>query len=223
VDGYIKLYRKSIENGWLKDPELWTVWCWCLMKATHKPIKTILGLQEISLEPGQFIYGRKKASKELGMPEKVLRNRMLFLEKAQNTAIKRASKFSIISIINWNIYQSDEFEKGHQKGQQGASKGPHTRTKEQKNNTYTLDFNAFYAAYPKKRDPDRAWKAWQKRNGDRPDIAVLLEAIKKQSESLDWKKSGGQFIPYPASWLNAGGWNNEVDVEEQSGFVSIQR
>ena len=85
-----------------------------------------------------------------------------------------------------------------------------------KKNTYSPEFNAFYAAYPKKRDPDRAWKAWQGRNGDRPDISVLLEAIKNQSQTPDWKKEKGQFIPYPATWLNAGSWKNEVEIGKSS-------
>lgn len=28
--------------------------------------------------------------------------------------------------------------------------------------------------------------------------------------SWDWKKDGGQFIPYPATWINRGGWEDEV-------------
>ena len=28
--------------------------------------------------------------------------------------------------------------------------------------------------------------------------------------SPEWKKSGGEFIPYPASWLNARGWEDEL-------------
>ena len=40
-------------------------------------------------------------------------------------------------------------------------------------------------------------------------IETLLEAIEKKKRSQDWLKDGGQFIPYPATWLNAGGWEDE--------------
>lgn len=69
------------------------------------------------------------------------------------------------------------------------------------------DFERFWAAYPKKRNKETARKAFKKLKG--VSIDTLLEAIEKQKRSQDWLKDGGQFIPYPASWLNAGGWENE--------------
>jgi hypothetical protein len=29
------------------------------------------------------------------------------------------------------------------------------------------------------------------------------------TRSEDWTKEGGQYIPYPATWLNAKGWEDE--------------
>ena len=39
--------------------------------------------------------------------------------------------------------------------------------------------------------------------------ATILASIAVQRTWLDWTKDGGQFIPYPASWLNGQGWANE--------------
>lgn len=134
--GYVKLWRKSLDAGWLQNPELWTFWTWCLLKASHKAIVIKVGFQEVPLQPGEFIFGREKASKELKMGEKKIRNCIEFLKKAGNVAIKTTNKFSIITIINWSTYQTDEEEKGQQKGQQRASKGPQTRmNKNEKKNT----------------------------------------------------------------------------------------
>ena len=69
------------------------------------------------------------------------------------------------------------------------------------------DFERFWSAYPKKRNKETARKAFKKLKG--VSIETLLEAIEKQRRSQDWLKDGGQFIPYPATWLNAGGWENE--------------
>lgn len=69
------------------------------------------------------------------------------------------------------------------------------------------DFERFWSAYPKKRNKETARKAFKKLKG--VSIETLLEAIEKQKRSQDWLKDGGQFIPYPATWLNAGGWENE--------------
>jgi hypothetical protein len=108
--GYVKLWRKSIEGGWLSNAKLWTFWCWCLMKASHKEYDLVVGLQKVHLMPGDFVFGLKAASKELKMPIQPIRTILDFLKISQNITLKTTNKFSIISIINWDTYQSDENE-----------------------------------------------------------------------------------------------------------------
>ena len=76
---------------------------------------------------------------------------------------------------------------------------------------YSVDFSLFYKAYPNKKEPMAAWKAWKKLNGKRPPIETILEAIKKQ---IEWRKnSNGEFRPewkHPATWLNKGCWDDEI-------------
>jgi hypothetical protein len=58
-----------------------------------------------------------------------------FLKEAGNLTIKTTNKFSIITIVNWHIYQSSEVENDQQNDQQIANKWPHTKTKEHKKKT----------------------------------------------------------------------------------------
>ena len=109
-NSYIKLYRKCLDGGWLKNGDLWRFWCYCLLKATHKQRTTIVGYQKIDLEPGQFIFGRKIASKEIKMSERTIRTCLSTLTTLQNLTIKSTNKFSIITIVNWRSYQSREAE-----------------------------------------------------------------------------------------------------------------
>jgi len=108
ADGWVKLYRKSIENGWLKNHNLWVFWTYCLMKATHKNHTDFMGLTQVKLEPGQFPFGRKKAAEETGLSEQNIRTCVEILKKSKNLTIKSTNKFSIITICNWKIYQVDE-------------------------------------------------------------------------------------------------------------------
>jgi hypothetical protein len=39
----------------------------------------------------------------------------------------------------------------------------------------------------------------------------MLESLDRAKRSADWVKDAGQFIPYPATWLNAKGWEDEID------------
>ena len=74
-------------------------------------------------------------------------------------------------------------------------------------------FDEFWAAYPKKKSKDDAVKAFAKRKPTRALLDSMLKAIREQRVSADWLREGGQFIPYPASWLNAGCWEDVVEVE----------
>lgn len=72
---------------------------------------------------------------------------------------------------------------------------------------YSADFEQFWQAYPRKVGKGGAYKAWQHAK-DRPCLACLLEVVKTQSNSKDWRKDGGQFIPHPATWLNQRRWED---------------
>ncbi len=61
-------------------------------------------------------------------------------------------------------------------------------------------FDEFWQAYPRKTAKGDAIKAWQK---NKPDLQTVLKTLEWQKRSDNWMKDGGQFIPYPASYLNA--------------------
>lgn len=68
-------------------------------------------------------------------------------------------------------------------------------------------FEVFWQNYPKKvnkKDAEKAFKAVK------VSIDVLIAAVDKQKASREWQKDGGQYIPYPATWLRRGGWENEL-------------
>lgn len=121
MEGWIKLYRQLITNGWLKNHNLLVVWIYCLLKTSHKPMTIPVGYQEVHLQPGQFIFGRRKAAEETGLSEKQIRLCMTQLKFRRNVAIKMASKYSIVSIINWEAYQGVDTGEGPA---EGPSKGP---------------------------------------------------------------------------------------------------
>ena len=124
--GYVKLYRKANDSGWLKNPSLWTFWCWCLMKASHKEYDVHIGYQTVRLMPGDFVFGRKAAAEELGMTERTVRTSLDSLSRQRNIAIKTTNKYSVITIINWQAYQSEETTSDQQNDQQLTNKRPAT-------------------------------------------------------------------------------------------------
>jgi len=131
--GYVKVYRKALDKGWLSNPILWAVWTYCLMKATHKKTETIIGLRVVELEPGQFIFGRKVASEDLDIPETTIYRYIKFLERVGNIILKPNNKFSIITIINWGDYQDTRNNNGQQVDNKRTTSGHIQALKEHKN------------------------------------------------------------------------------------------
>jgi hypothetical protein len=41
--GYVRLWRKSLDAGWIKNHKLWAFWTYCLMKASYKEYDAIVG------------------------------------------------------------------------------------------------------------------------------------------------------------------------------------
>lgn len=71
-------------------------------------------------------------------------------------------------------------------------------------------FERFYSAYPKKRAKAAAMKAFRKINPDDRMLELMILAVERSMQSTDWKKEGGQFIPYPATWLNGRRWEDDA-------------
>ena len=72
-------------------------------------------------------------------------------------------------------------------------------------------FDTFWREYPKKKSKGTALKAFNKAL-KRTDFDTIMEALHMLKGSNEWTKDGGQYVPYPATWLNADGWNDEVNA-----------
>ncbi|MEW5804606.1 MAG: conserved phage C-terminal domain-containing protein [bacterium] len=118
--GWVKLWRKSLDSQIWQNAELWHLWCWCILKATHKPIwvkvRTGKGFTEVNLERGQFIFGRNQAAKELHQKPSSIYKRLLKLKNLQNLIIQDNNQFSIVTICNYDLYQPEKEEEGTTKG-----------------------------------------------------------------------------------------------------------
>ena len=77
-------------------------------------------------------------------------------------------------------------------------------------------FVDFWQAYPKKKAKADAHARWMKMKPSRALLQIMLTAIEEQKKSPEWTKNDGQYIPYPATWLHRGQWEDEVQRENVS-------
>lgn len=114
--GYIKLYRKVTSSFVWTNSNMLKLWILCLTKASHKESRFIFNGQEIHVSSGQFVTGRAVIEKEFneGVPldqQVVGRTLWRWLKKFENEemlSIKSTTKYSVISIKNWDEYQSSD-------------------------------------------------------------------------------------------------------------------
>lgn len=135
---YIKLFRKLLNSPIFENEKALKIWIWCLLKATHKERVQLVGQQEINLQKGQFVFGRKKASEELKMTESTIYKYIKLLEKLQMISINSNNKFSVITVEKWEEYQIEELKDNNK-----------ATTKEQQSNTNKNVKNIYLYLYNK--------------------------------------------------------------------------
>lgn len=81
------------------------------------------------------------------------------------------------------------------------------------------EFDAFWNAYPKKRNKGDAEKAWKALKPDEVVYRRILTSLEAHKRAQDWQKDGGQFIPHPGRWLRARGWEDDLASTEPNPFA----
>lgn len=217
--GYVKTWRKVLDGGMLGEHKLWAFWSWCLLKATHKKAKQMVGFQEVILEPGQFVFGRKKAAKELKMSERNIRTCLSTLKTYRNLTIKATTKYTIVTVVNWALYQVEDNKttskvtNNRPASDQQVTTNKNIKTKKHKKRTKELSdsFDIFWKAYPRKKNKGQAEITWEKIKPNKELQKKILSAIEKQKNAKMIVR-GDEFTPHPSTWLNAKGWENEIVI-----------
>ena len=118
--GWICLHREILENWIFQDAASLKIWIAMLLRANHETKKTLFNGSLVTVDRGQFVFGRKKFSGELGVTESVLRLTLTRLKNDQMVNQQIFNKYSIISITNY-----EKNQKGNpQTKQQTTSKTP---------------------------------------------------------------------------------------------------
>jgi len=152
--GWIKLYRKILEHPIFTsgDSYLIHLTIHLLLKVNHEDKRILFNGQEIVIKRGQGVFGLNQLVKEL-TPYKneksknfkkfktIIYRRLKILEKLQFLKLQPTNKFTIITILNYDVYQASETPV---KLQRNSSETPVKTNKNDKNdknekNIYILE------------------------------------------------------------------------------------
>lgn len=96
---------------------------------------------------------------------------------------------------------------------------PITINQEPINKEYIDRFDIFWKQYPRKVAKPNALKSWLKIKPDDVVLKKMLAAINHQGLS----SREIQFVPHPASWLNAQRWEDEITAPVNNGMTMERR
>lgn len=137
--GWVKTYRDLLENKVIfGNPILLKTFMWCLLKATHEEYDQLVGRRIVHLLPGQFVTGRNKASEELDLKPSTAWDYLKILESNKTIKIKSNSKFSIVTLVNWSLYQSKDVNTDSDFDSRTDSDTTEIQHKQEHNNTKNL-------------------------------------------------------------------------------------
>ena len=114
--GYVKLWRKSLESQVWADKNLFRAFICCLLLANYKEtwVKVDGLATPIKVDKGQFITGRFAFHKVMypvkrksNPNPKTCERWLISLQDMQILSIKTSNKFSLVSILNWEMYQDE--------------------------------------------------------------------------------------------------------------------
>ena len=95
-------------------------------------------------------------------------------------------------------------------GEKSLESESESESESEKRKAHMERFERFWKAYPRKTAKPSALKEFNRIKPTEELLETMLTAIEKQKCSDQWTKDGGQYIPYPATWLHNNRWNDEL-------------
>lgn len=109
MEGWIKLYRKVLDNPLFKNHgDRLAVWVWLLLNATHNGCDVMFAGERIRLKPGQLTTGRRIIASELGLNENFVQRTLKRFEIEQLIEQRTDRQCRLITIVNWDEHQQSE-------------------------------------------------------------------------------------------------------------------
>lgn len=220
--GWIKLWRRTQRSDMYRSltSKQRDVMIQCLLLASHNGNTWEWGGETKTCQPGQFITSLESLKELCARDVSIqnIRTALIKLEKWQFLTNESTKTGRLITIMNWSSYQSDQ--PGYQQSNQQRTNKDLTTIKKgekgkKKSTEYSAEFERFWKAYPNKKGKLKAYEAWKKLKSQLPPVDKLVDIVEKHKNSRDWQKDGGKYIPHPATWLNQGRWEDEIDPLKQ--------
>ena len=109
--GWIKLHRKILDCSIWNSREPFdkrSAWIDILLSASHKDLNLMIGGIDEKIPRGSFMFSIEKLCDRWGWSRNRVKRFLALLEREQMIETKRTNKGTLISVLNYNAFQSVE-------------------------------------------------------------------------------------------------------------------
>jgi len=131
--GWTKLYRAQFVH-WVSERKPWCdsfAWCYLYSQANHKPGVVNFRNEYIEIKRGQFLTSKLKLREIFGWSYKRTSSYLKALENDKMCTIRTTNRYIIITIVNYELYQSKEGDGVEQKVERPTEQTPNRSRTEQ--------------------------------------------------------------------------------------------
>lgn len=143
MSGWIKLHR-SIADNWLWQDKPFSrgqAWIDLLLSANHSEQKILVDGNLENIKRGQIITSIRKLCNRWGWSNTKVRKFLKTLESDSMICVKNDTKKTVVTVVNYSVYQDSENEKTTHKRQSNITKASQKHTNNNVKNDKNINNN----------------------------------------------------------------------------------
>lgn len=196
--GYIKLHRQ-LQECWLWTEDRFSrgqAWIDLLLMANHKDKKFPMNDEIKIIQRGQFVTSKRKLADKWKWNRRTVDVFLNLLVKDEMITMECTTKYTTITIINYDFYQYCEPQDAPPTTPQGTppSSTNNNDKNEKKDIVYITRFEETYKIYPRKGDKKRAYSCYQARLKEGYSEDELYAATKNYADYCEREKRDQKYI-----------------------------
>ena len=234
--GWIKLHRKVCNSFvWTNSDQL-KLWLLILMKASHDDHRFLFNGKQVDVSSGQLVTGRDAlafefndgVSRDHRVVARTLWRWVKQFEKEQMLSIKSTAQYSVITVINYGLYQESDHQVSIDCPSTVHQVSTYKNVKNEENintranGTLESDFEKLWKLYPKKigkKAASAAYKRAMTRKKNPTTNKQIQDGIVAYKRIIANSGTDKQYIKDGSTFFNQEAWNDYLEVirEEQNG------
>ena len=216
--GWVSIYRSTINKSWYKKSEYIHLWVHLLLKSNHVDKEFWFNGKTIIVKKGSFITGRKILSDETGINESKIERILKTFENEQQIEQQKSNRNRIISVVSWDLYQQNEQQNEQQLNNKRTTTEQQLNTNNNNNNNNNINndnkdkketvfsFQEFWNVYPTKKGKSESEKKYDKL--EEKDRLIIKNTI---NDFVNDKPFKDYSHPNPLTYINQKRWLDNVD------------